>query len=199
MSFVRKVCCIFIFYFFAQTAFAQNVAYVNEKPISAKEFIWIYKKNHPGVTNASYQDLADYLTLYVNFKLKVTDAKALGLDTDTAYKKEINGYEKALKAQKKISSKSITYDYIMNEYREGVLMFAISEQKIWSKIQDNNKQLLDFYHKNKSIYGDKDFSEVRIQVSNDYQLFLEDEWIKSLKSKYAVKINEEELKKLARP
>lgn len=199
LPFVRKFCCIFLFYFFVQPAFAQNVAYVNEKAIGAKEFMWIFKKNHPNVANASYQDLADYLKLYTHFKLKVAEAKALGLDTDTAYKKEINGYEKALKAQKKISPKSITFNYIMNEYREGVLMFAISEQKIWSKTQNNDGQLLDFYQKNKSIYNNRDFSEVRGQVSSDYELFLEDQWIKSLTSKYTIKVNEEELRKLARP
>lgn len=161
--------------------------------------MWVYKKNHAGVTNASYQELADYLSLYINFKLKVMDAKAINLDADTAYKKEINGYEHALKAQKKTSPKNIEYDFIMNEYREGVLMFNVSEKKIWSKVQDNEDKLLEFYTKNVSQYAGKNYYEARGQVIGDYQAYLENEWIKTLRAKYTVKVNDDEIRKLAKP
>ncbi|RZK55258.1 MAG: hypothetical protein EOO91_14420 [Pedobacter sp.] len=196
---MRKVCCIFISCFFVHVTFAQNVASVNGKSISAKEFMWVYKKSHAGVANASYQELNAYLNLYINFKLKVVDAKAMNLDADTAYKKEINGYESALKSQKKTSPKNIEYNFIMNEYREGVLMFNVSEKKIWSKVQDNETQILEFYNKNTSLYAGKTFDEVRGQVVADYQQYLENEWIKTLRAKYNVKINDDELKKLAKP
>lgn len=160
--------------------------------------MWVYKKNHAGVTNATQEDLAAYLNLYVNFKLKVLDAKAINLDADTAYKKEINGYESALKSQKKSARKNVEYDFIMNEYREGVLMFNISEKKIWSKIQDNEMQLRNFYEKNTSQYAGKTFDEARSQVLGDYQQHLENEWIKTLRAKYSVKINDDEIKKLAK-
>lgn len=195
---MRKVCCIFILCFFVQSAFAQNVASVNGKSISSKEFIWVYKKNHAGVANASYQELAAYLDLYINFKLKVADARAMNMDADTAYKSEINGYENALKAQKKVAPKNIEYDFIMNEYREGVLMFNVSDKKIWSKVQDNESQLRDFYNKNLSSYANKDFDEVRGSVIADYQQYLENEWIKLLRTKYTIKVNDDELKKLAK-
>jgi hypothetical protein len=195
---VKKVCCIFIFCFFALVTFAQNVATVNGKSISSKEFMWVYKKNHAGIANATYQELANYLTLYINFKLKVIDARAQNLDADTAYKKEINGYEKMLKAQKKTASKNFEYDFIMNEYREGVLMFNISEIKIWSKVLENEQVIRDRY-KNLSLnYSGKSFEEAQAQVIADYQQELENAWIKTLRAKYTVKVNEEELKKLAK-
>lgn len=161
--------------------------------------MWVYKKNHAGVANASYQDLAAYLDLYINFKLKVMDAKSMGLDADTAYKKEINGYEDAMKAQKKTSPKNIEYNFIMNEYREGVLMFNVSEKKIWSRVQDDETQIRNFYNKNAGNYAGKSFEDVRGQVIADYQQSLEDQWIKSLRAKYTVKVNEDELRKLAKP
>lgn len=151
------------------------------------------------MANATYQELASYLDLYINFKLKVMDAKSMGLDADTAYKKEINGYEDALKAQKKTSPKNIEYNFIMNEYREGVLMFNVSEKKIWSKVQDNESLIHSFYDKNASNYAGKSFEEVRGQVIADYQQSLEDQWIKTLRAKYTVKVNDDELKKLAKP
>lgn len=160
--------------------------------------MWVYKKNHGGVANATYADLASYLNLYINFKLKVIDARSMGLDVDTAYKAEINGYERALRAQKKASPKNLEYAYIMNEYREGVLMFNISEQKIWSKAQDNESKLKEFHQANASNYGNKDFDEVRGQVIADYQQSLENQWIKTLRTKYTVKINDDELRHLAK-
>ena len=198
MSFVRKVCCIFILCCLNFFAFAQNVASVNGKSISSKEFLWVYKKNHRGVTNVSYPDLYTYLNLYINFKLKVIDARSMGLDTDTAYKAEINGYENALKAQRKTSPKNIEYTFIMNEYREGVLMFNISEKKVWSKAWDDESKLREFYTANASNYANKGFDEIRGQVIADYQQNLENDWIKLLRTKYTVKINEEELRHLAK-
>lgn len=195
---MRKVCSVSILSLLYFVASGQNVASVNGKPISSKEFMWVYKKNHSGVTNASLKDLSEYLDLYINLKLKVIDAKGLGLDVDTAYKAEINGYENALKSQKKAFSKNKEYDYIMNEYREGVLMFNVSEIKVWSKVQYNEHELKDFYTKNMAKY-DQPFDESKGQIITDYQQQLEKEWIKSLKSKYIVKINDEELKKLAKP
>ncbi|MBB2145669.1 hypothetical protein GM921_09245 [Pedobacter sp. LMG 31464] len=195
---MRKVCCIFILCFFTCITFAQNVASVNGKSISSKEFMWVYKKNHAGIATATYQDLASYLNLYLNFKLKVTEARVMNLDADTAYKKEINGYENALKAQKKTSPKNIEYNFIMNEYREGVLMFNISEKKIWSKIQDSEAAIEEFYNKNVNAYSGKSFDDVRGQVTADYQQSLENEWIKTLRTKYTVKVNEDELRKLAK-
>ncbi|HTM99055.1 MAG TPA: hypothetical protein VL088_09950 [Pedobacter sp.] len=174
------------------------MASVNGKSISTKEFMWVYKKNHSGVANATYADLASYLNLYINFKLKVIDARSMGLDADTAYKAEINGYERALKAQKKASPKNLEYAYIMNEYREGVLMFNISEKKIWSKAWDNESKLREFHNANASKYSNKAFDEVRGQVIADYQQSLENEWIKILRTKYTVKINDDELRHLAK-
>ncbi|MES2416789.1 MAG: hypothetical protein V4541_01310 [Bacteroidota bacterium] len=196
---MRKVCCISILCLLNLLAFAQNVASVNGKSISSKEFMWVYKKNHAGITNASYSDLVAYLNLYINFKLKVIDAKAMGLEADTAYKKEINGYENALKAQKKTSPKNIEYAFIMNEYREGVLMFNISEKKIWSKAWDNENKLHEFYNTNRSKYDPKNFDDARGLVIADYQQNLEDEWIRTLRARYTVKVNEDELRKLVRP
>jgi hypothetical protein len=196
---VRKVCCIFIVCFVTQATFAQNVASVNGKSISSKEFMWVYKKNHAGMTSASYEELFSYLTLYINFKLKVIDAKAMNLDADTAYKKEINGYENTLKAQKKVAAKNVEYNFIINEYREGVLMFNISEKKVWNKVVENEDEIRNFYQKNSANYHGKRFDEVQGQVIADYQQQLENEWIKNLRAKYVVKINEDELRKLAKP
>lgn len=195
---VRKTLFICLLTLFTFQIFAQNVAVVNGMAISSKEFMWLYKKNHAGVSHPKFQDLLFYLELYINFKLKVADARAMKLDADTSYKAEIESYETALKNQKKISPKSVEYNYILNEYREGVLMFNISEQKIWSKVRNNEFELIDYFEKNRAKYEHKPYEEVKGQVISDYQQILENDWINDLKKKYAVKVNQDELKKLTK-
>ncbi|KQM74719.1 hypothetical protein ASE74_01655 [Pedobacter sp. Leaf216] len=194
---VRKAYCLFIFSLIYSISFAQNVAVVNGKSISAKEFMWAYKKSHNGNISAAYDTLQTYLNLYINFKLKVLDARDMGLDKNASYQEEIKTYEDALTTHKKVGGSNKDRDFLLNEYREGVLMFNVSEQKIWNKAQEDEQAILDFYTTNQQNYN-KPLSEVRGEVIADYQLSLEDKWLKSLKQKYQVKINENELKKLAK-
>lgn len=191
----------FLVLFFAASGsflYAQSVATINSNPVSSKEFLWVYKKNHVGQTSLDYKDLAAYLDLYVNFKLKVAEAKSLGLDADENYKQEIAGYEEALKAQNKVPVNTPEYTYIMNEYREGVLMFNVCEQKIWGKAQEDEQKLKEYYTDNRKKYEGKTFEEIRGQVVGDYQEQLETDWINSLRAKYKIKINQAELKKMAK-
>ncbi len=164
---MRKAYCIIILCFFVKGAFAQNVATINGKPISNKEFLWFYKKNHSGNSTTSIKDLEDYLNQYINFKLKVLDARDMGLDTDTAYLAEIKNYASALEAQKRSSRTSQTHTMMMNEYRDAALMFNVSEIKVWNKaINDQDR--------------------------------IEKDWIDTLRKKYSVKINQNEIRKLAK-
>ncbi len=194
---VKKAYSLFFFSFIYSISFAQNVAVVNGKSISAKEFMWAYKKSHNGNVSVPYDTLQTYLNLYINFKLKVLDAREMGLDKNADYKEEIKTYEDALAKHKKAGISSKDQDFLLNEYREGVLMFNVSEQKIWNKAQEDEQAINEFYAKNQKNYN-KPLNEVRGAVITDYQQRLEEKWLKSLKQKYQIKINESELKKLAK-
>lgn len=194
---VRKAYCLIIFSFIYSITFAQNVAVINGKPVNTKEFLWAYKKSHNGNTPTDYENLQAYLNLYINFKLKVLDAKDMGLDRNAEYQEEIKTYENNLLARKTAGNGSKDYELLLNEYREGVLMFNVSEQKIWDKAQSDEAALYDFYIKNKDKYN-KAFNEVRGEVIADYQQSLEEKWLSGLKQKYQVKINDNELKKLTK-
>lgn len=167
---MRKVYCILILSLYGTVCFAQPVAIVNGKTIEGKEYMWFYKKNHSGNANVSYEDLLAYLNLYVDFKLKVLDAMALNMDKDTAYITEVANYEKTLKEQKRVSKKSPVYGYLINEFKAAVLMFNISEKKIWSVGKDDSTQQA-----------------------------LERDWVSELRKKYPVKILQEQIRKMARP
>lgn len=83
----------------ATTLFAQKVAFDKD------EFDYVFSKNSR--VNNLYTPREDYLTLYVNYKLKVQEARAIGLDTLSSYKKECLAYKKELIAPFWVDSAAI--------------------------------------------------------------------------------------------
>ena len=64
---------------------------INGKPVSAEEFLYIYEKNNQaGALDPKTMD--EYLDMFINFKLKVTEAEAQGIDTTESFKNELKGY-----------------------------------------------------------------------------------------------------------
>ena len=64
---------------------------INGEPVMASEFLYIYEKNNQE-TSLERKTMEEYLDLFVNFKLKVTEAIAQGVDTTESFKKELAGY-----------------------------------------------------------------------------------------------------------
>lgn len=64
---------------------------INGEPIMASEFLYIYEKNNQE-TSLEKKSMDEYLDLFVNFKLKVAEAIAQGVDTTAAFKEELAGY-----------------------------------------------------------------------------------------------------------
>lgn len=64
---------------------------INGKPVMTSEFLYIYNKNNQE-SALEKKTMREYLDLFVNFKLKVTEAQAQGIDTTAAFQKELAGY-----------------------------------------------------------------------------------------------------------
>ena len=64
---------------------------INGEPVMVSEFVYIYEKNNQE-TSLEKKTMEEYLDLFVNFKLKVTEAIAQGVDTTESFKKELAGY-----------------------------------------------------------------------------------------------------------
>ena len=56
--------------------------------------------------------------------------------------------------------------------------------------------LKNHYTTNISKYENKEFKKVKGEVMNDYQNFLEENWITDLRNKSAIEVNKRQLKKL---
>ena len=64
---------------------------IDGKPVMLSEFKYIYEKNSQEAAGGQ-KSLEEYLDLFVNFKLKVTEAEHRGIDTTEAFLKELKGY-----------------------------------------------------------------------------------------------------------
>ena len=91
---MKKVFLSIILLAGAMMGFAQEdkvLMTINGEPIMASEFLYIYEKNNQE-SSIEKKSMREYLDLFVNFKLKVTEAMAQGVDTTEAFKKELAGY-----------------------------------------------------------------------------------------------------------
>ena len=92
---MKKVGLSFVLGAFFLMSNAQDVLTIADKNISLEEFKGVfYKNNHNTAITKEY--LEDYMNLFINFKLKVREAEELGLDTNSSFITELEGYRKQL-------------------------------------------------------------------------------------------------------
>lgn len=70
---------------------------VNKEAVSADEFIYLYKKNHQAKEDFTDAKIEEYFNLFVNFKLKVAEARTRGIDKTAEFTKEYNSYKDELR------------------------------------------------------------------------------------------------------
>jgi len=95
---MKKIISLFVSVLFVQIVVAQKepiVMEINGKPVTKSEFLQIYLKNNND-PKFDKQTLDEYVEMFKKFKLKVTEAEALGYDTIPKLKKELEGYKKQL-------------------------------------------------------------------------------------------------------
>ena len=88
------------------------------------------------------------------------------------------------------------YANVLKEYEDGLLLFELMQQKIWNKSSKDTLGLKTYFSNNKEKYGTKEFKNIKGEVMNDYQNFLEKDWIADLRKKSSIKVSKRQLKKL---
>lgn len=88
------------------------------------------------------------------------------------------------------------YAYILNEYQDGLLLFELMQEKIWSASSKDTLGLKKYFTTNSKKYKSDDLKSVKGQVMNDYQNFLDKSWIEELRNKSKIKVDKRQFKKL---
>ncbi|MDH7444334.1 peptidylprolyl isomerase [Aquimarina sp. 2201CG14-23] len=143
---------------------------INNSPVYTSEFKRVYLKNIDLVKDESQKDIDEYLELFINYKLKLEEAKEQGLDKKETYIKELEGYKKQLSAGYLTDSKASealvkeAYDRLQQRVNASHILILV-------KPNASPKDTLTAYQKitearNKIVKGG-DFKEIALQYSED--------------------------------
>ncbi len=149
---------------------------VDDESVLASEFIRVYNKNLDLVKDESQKDIDNYLDLFVDFKLKLQEAKKLGLDKKPNYIRELKNYRKQL-AKNYLTDTNVTealieeaYDRTAHEVKAAHVLVRLMEN---APAQDTLKA----YNEITALRGrvlDEGFETVKKEVHNGQTIFAED-------------------------
>ena len=144
---------------------------VGEKPVSSEEFLYVYNKNNLNRDSIfNRKDVEEYLDLFINFKLKVTEARALGMDQDESFKSELEGYRKQL-AKPYLTESKVTDQLVKEAYDR--LKYEVSASHILLRLNQSAEpeDTLKVYEKimkiKERIVRGSPFESVAKEVSED--------------------------------
>lgn len=107
---------------------------VEDTPVYASEFKRVYKKNLELVKDENQKDVDNYLDLFIKYKLKIAEAKQLGLDKKPAYLREFEGYKKQLSTNF-LSNNQVTEALVKEAYER--LKYEVNARHILVRIDEN--------------------------------------------------------------
>ncbi|MBI4929503.1 MAG: peptidylprolyl isomerase [Bacteroidetes bacterium] len=109
------ICHLTSYISFSQNKDAVLMTIGNDK-VTVDEFLSIYKKNNNKDGAAlDKKSIEEYLDLYTIFRLKVKEAKEMGIDTSKAFRDELAGYRKTL-AQPYLTEKEAVDNLVKESY-----------------------------------------------------------------------------------
>ncbi|MCR4965474.1 MAG: peptidyl-prolyl cis-trans isomerase [Bacteroidales bacterium] len=144
--------------------------------------------------NLTVQEFAKYISRYQGVKLNGTVTDFMEQIYPNFVSENILQYER-----KHLKEKYPEFRDLVNEFHDGILLYEINTQKVWGAAIQDSVGLEKFYERIKTSFPNDDpdavtpykpMSEVRALVITRYQDYLEQEWVKELRAKYAVKVDE---------
>jgi len=123
---------------------------INDEPVYASEFKTVFNKNLDLVLDESQKDVDGYLDLFIDYKLKVTEAYAQGLDQDEEYVKEFTKYQDQL-SKNYIYDKRVTSKLVAEAYERGLEEIDAGHILIMINLNASAQDTLIAYNKIKAI------------------------------------------------
>ena len=158
----------------AQVSSTDVLLTVDQDPIKAEEFIRVYNKNLDLVKDESQKDIDGYLNLFVNYQLKIKEARRMGLNEDAKYIKEFSSYKNQL--VKNFLSESKVTDALVKEAYDR-MGYDIKASHILIRLDENESDTLKVYQdlmKLRDRVIKEGFETVKNDVHDGETIFAED-------------------------
>jgi len=118
-----------------------------------------------GEKNYTQVDFANYINSHQSKRAK-TDFKMLIDQTYKQYVEEtVVAYE-----ENQLDRKYPEFKALMQEYRDGILLFELTDQKVWSKAVKDTTGAKAFYEKNKNNYMWEERAEATVYTCSDEKI-----------------------------
>lgn len=163
---IKTTFLILIFLF--STAFAQEnstLFTIDGKDVKVDEFVRVYTKNNINKqADFSKESLEEYLDLYIKFRLKVSEAEALGMDTATSFINELASYRKQL-TQSHLSDRKATEKLTKEAYNRMKEEVNVSHILIfWPNSNPTKADSLKVFKQLKQIKADAEKTSFEEQI-----------------------------------
>ena len=141
---------------------------INGKSIKRSEFEYIYNKNNQ--QQIDNKSLDEYVTLFKNYKLKVAEAEANGIDTTKAFINELAGYRTQLAQPYLVDSRvddrlaREAYDRLKENVEVSHILFKVSPGASSEEREKVYKKALSVLER---IRKGEDFTKLAKQYSED--------------------------------
>lgn len=162
---------------------------IGDEKYSVEGFLENYNKNLDLVIDDSQKTIDNYFQLYINYNLKLKEAKALGLDKSEAYLKDYNKYYKQL-ADNFIANGEITEAMLQetyNRYKTEVKASHILITNSSKEAADTLKAYQKAEKARQKLLAGEDFDKVARQFSDDPSVKMNDGdlgWFRAFKMIY---------------
>ncbi|WP_323788528.1 peptidylprolyl isomerase [Psychroserpens sp.] len=117
---------------------------VDDESVMASEFVRVYNKNLDLVKDESQKDVDAYLELFINYQLKVKEAKRLELDKDAKYIREFSNYKSQL-TKNFMSDSEVTETLVKEAYDRSTMDIKASHVLI--RIDENETDTTQVYNR----------------------------------------------------
>ncbi len=143
---------------------------IGDEQVTSDEFKRVYEKNNTQDKLYEADAVNEYLDLYINFKLKVLEAKALKMDTASSFKKELAGYRSQL-AKPYFVDEGVNelllneaYNHMQKDIRASHILLMLDEN---ATPEDTLKVYNEIIKIREEILNGKDFAEAAAEYSDD--------------------------------
>lgn len=138
--------------------------------ITRSEFLNVFQKNNVNGEVIDRKSLEEYMELYINFRLKVKEAEAIGLDTVKSFIDELAGYRKQL-AQPYMIDEDVNRSLLKEAYDRKLIDIRASHILVRVDRNSSPEDTLAAYKKvmalRKRIIKGEDFAKVAEEASED--------------------------------
>ncbi len=176
-----KFLLCFLGVFITQLSIAQNeerdiLFTIEDAPVYASEFVRVYNKNLELVKDESQKNVDGYLELFINYKLKLQEAKALGLDKKKTYLREFESYKKQL-SKNYLTDTKVTNALVKEAYER--MGYEVDASHILVRVDENAipQDTLKAYNKVLKLRDrvlKEGYKAVQTDVHNGKTVFAED-------------------------